>query len=172
MTTRKRTKGVASAVRKTIRSHLRPVHGRKRETSAATNCEIITVTVGEFLREEYMKPLGLSCRDIAKAIPGLHGSSRRSGSSKYWERELQVLVGESEDDLAGWLSEAPPCQLLCALDRYFGLSAGYFLSVWASCETRVVGRRFGTWLARVKRCRSRGIRHRKPTTPGDFAPRE
>jgi len=86
------------------------------------------VTPGEFLREEFLVPMGLSQYRLAKEI-GV--PAQRIG---------QIVAGKraitADTDLR-----------LC---RFFGLSNGYWLRAQAACDTEVAEQALSKTLAKIK----------------------
>jgi len=86
------------------------------------------VTPGEFLREEFLVPMGLSQYRLAKEI-GV--PAQRIG---------QIMAGKraitADTDLR-----------LC---RFFGLSNGYWLRAQAACDTEVAEQALSKTLAKIK----------------------
>jgi antitoxin HigA-1 len=94
-------------------------------------------TIGEMLREEFMKPLGITTEQIARAIP-----PDPWDPNKDW-------VAEVNDLLDGTTDEYLLVDLTLALDRVFGTTNGYFLRLWADCARRSRAIKIEHWLARV-----------------------
>ena len=86
------------------------------------------VTPGELLREEFLKPMGISQYRLAK--------------------ELGVPAQRIGDIVAGKRSVTADTDLrLC---RFFGLSNGYWLRAQAAHDTEVAERTLGVKLAKIK----------------------
>ena len=100
--------------------------------------KILTVYAGEILREDFMRPLGLTATKIAKALPR---------NPDYPDRDFALEIADfargEEDSFIGF-------DLSLALDRYFGLPAGYFARLQTTCLIRDSKIRDGDWLAHVK----------------------
>jgi plasmid maintenance system antidote protein VapI len=92
---------------------------------------------GELLREEFMKPLGLTPEMMAKSIPQ-HPKFPKSDITE----NLRDLLIADEDSLLD-------IDLSLALDRYFGLHAGFFWRVQADHDIHEWCNKEAEWLARV-----------------------
>jgi plasmid maintenance system antidote protein VapI len=99
---------------------------------------ILTVYAGEILREDFMRPLGLTAAKIAKGLPRSVDYPDRD-----YALEIAAFAKGDEDSFVGF-------DLSLALDRYFGLPAGYFARLQTTCLIRDSKIRDATWLARVK----------------------
>jgi addiction module HigA family antidote len=86
------------------------------------------VTPGDLLREEFLKPMGISQYRLAKEI-GV--SAQRIGDIVAGKRAISA-----DTDLR-----------LC---RFFGLSNGYWLRAQAMYDTEVAERSLGAQLAKIK----------------------
>ena len=104
---------------------------------------------GELLREKFMKPIGLTPQMMAAAIP----RHPEFPDSDIAER-IQDLIRADEDSFLD-------LHLALALDRYFGLSPGFFWRVQAQQEIRDWIEREQSWLAKVKPWRQ-AVRLRAP----------
>jgi hypothetical protein len=115
---------------------------KKRSAKEPLNC-----WPGELLREEFMVPFGITAKDIAKALPTrVHPKGPVLGTT-YWETKIKALIGEEEE--VGW-NDGPDVLLFATLDRYFGLSEGYFLWCWVAAVSRHVAWNHETFLKKVK----------------------
>src|SRR2546425_5991649 len=86
------------------------------------------VTPGELLREEFLKPMGVSQYRLAK--------------------EICVPAQRIGDIVAGKRAVTADTDLrLC---RFFGLSSGYWLRAQAAYDTEVAERALGAKLAKIK----------------------
>jgi len=113
-------------------------HKTPQRLSKKSSPNILTVYAGEILREDFMRPLGLTAAKIAKALPR---------NPDYLDRDFALEIADfargDEDSFIGF-------DLSLALDRYFGLSAGYFARLQTTCLIRDSKIRDADWLARVK----------------------
>jgi len=90
--------------------------------------ELEPVTPGELLREEFLKPMGLSQYRLAK--------------------ELGVPAQRISGIVAGKRAITADTDLrLC---RFFGLSSGYWLRAQATYDTEVAERKLGMALSKIK----------------------
>ena len=89
-------------------------------------------TAGDMLRAEFMEPLGLSAYRLAKDI-GVPAT-----------RIHEILKGK----------RAVTAETGLRLDRYFGLSEGWWLRLQADCDLRKVRRKHGNRIYREVRPRS------------------
>jgi plasmid maintenance system antidote protein VapI len=106
---------------------------------ARARCALLpNVHPGELLWEVFMQPCRLTPEMLAAAIPR-HPEIPDSDIAE----QIRDLVQADEDSLL----DLP---LALALDRYFGLSPGYFWRVQAGREIRDWSRRDHQWLARIK----------------------
>ena len=94
--------------------------------------ELPLPTAGDMLRAEFMEPLGLSAYRLAKDI-GVPAT-----------RIHEILKGK----------RAVTAETGLRLDRYFGLSEGWWLRLQADCDLRKVRRRHGNRIHREVRPRS------------------
>lgn len=106
---------------------------------------LINCWPGDLLREEFMKPLGLSAATIAAALPRRVYPKGPVLTPAYWESRIKVLIGEEDDFEVG-----PDPFLFAALERYFRLSSGYFLRVWCEAANRAVSKTHARVLERIK----------------------
>ena len=93
-----------------------------------------------------MRPLGLTVSKIAKALPRSADDPNRD-----YALEIADFVTGDEDSFIG-------VDLSLALDRYFGLPAGYFARLQTTCLIRDSKIRDADWLARVNP-RSESLKH-------------
>ncbi len=100
--------------------------------------KFLAVYAGEILREDFMRPLGLTASKIAKALPRSADDPDRD-----YALEIADFARGDEDSFIGF-------DLSLALDRYFGLPAGYFARLQTTCFIRDSKIRDADWLARVK----------------------
>ena len=84
------------------------------------------LTPGEMLREEFLKPMGLSAYRVAKDI------------GVPLTRLTAILAGQ----------RAVTADTGLRLDRYFGLSEGWWLRLETECELRKAKREMGARIAR------------------------
>jgi len=91
---------------------------------------VVPVSPGEMLREEFLKPLGLTPYRVA--------------------RDLEVPVTRIYDIVAGKRAITAETDLL--LCRYFGLSDGWWLSLQSHHDTESARRALGQRLEKVQRC--------------------
>ena len=94
--------------------------------------ELPLPTAGDMLRAEFMEPLGLSAYRLAKDI-GVPAT-----------RIHEILKGK----------RAVTAETGLRLDRYFGLSEGWWLRLQADCDLRKVRRKHGNRIYREVRPRS------------------
>jgi len=94
--------------------------------------ELPLPTAGDMLRTEFMEPLGLSAYRLAKDL-GVPGT-----------RIHEILNGR----------RAVTAETGLRLDRYFGLSEGWWLRLQADCDLRKVRRKHGNRIDREVRPRS------------------
>lgn len=106
---------------------------------------------GKLLREEFMKPLGITAEQISASIPLRIHPKGPVFSREFWTHQIKVLIGEEIDELARF--HGPDDHLFLALDRFFGLPVGFFLQVWADYQADWKARDVKAWLSRVKTCR-------------------
>ena len=99
--------------------------------------DYLTCTVGEILRDDFMLPMGLTSEQIANAIP----PSADNPTRNYAQEITRVALG----DACGLLN----IDLALALDRYFGLSPGYFWRIESSSLIREKKHELAAWLDRV-----------------------
>ncbi len=83
-------------------------------------------TPGEMLREEFLNPLGLTTYRLAKA---LHVPQTRLSAILAGKRSVTADTG-------------------LRLDRYFGLSDGWWIRLQADCDLRKAHRELGARIAR------------------------
>ncbi len=83
-------------------------------------------TPGEMLREEFLTPLGLTPYQLAK---DLHVPQTRISAILAGERTITADTG-------------------LRLDRYFGLSDGWWVRLQLDCDLRRAQREFGARIAR------------------------
>lgn len=95
------------------------------------------IRVGELLREEFMKPLGVTPQILGAAIP----RHPDFPDSDITEAIRDVLRADDDSLLDMYLS--------LALDRYFGMSSGFFWRAQAEQEVCDAVVRERPWLARV-----------------------
>jgi plasmid maintenance system antidote protein VapI len=99
--------------------------------------KFLTVYAGEILREDFMRPLGLTAAKIAKALP-------RNPDYPARDYALEITdFAKGDDSFVGF-------DLSLALDRYFGLPAGYFARLQTTCLIRDSKIRDADWLVRVR----------------------
>ncbi|MEX2382609.1 MAG: HigA family addiction module antitoxin [Opitutales bacterium] len=96
------------------------------------NKQLPLPTTGEMLQEEFMKPLGLSAYRLAK--------------------DLGVPATRIHEILKGRRTVTAETGL--RMDRYFGLSEGWWLRLQADCDLRKARRNHGERIAREVRPRS------------------
>lgn len=144
--------------RRALRQSLKAEDGFSKTTKIATcdcgkRARLLNVHPGEFLREEFMKPLRLTPAIMAAAIPR---------HPEFPELDIAEIIRdlvEAEDD--SFLD----IHMALALDRYFGLRPGYFWRVQSAYDVRVVLADEAQWLRRVKpRPRSSSGNKRKSTS--------
>lgn len=99
---------------------------------------LLNIHPGELLWEEFMKPLRLTPKKLAAAIP----RHPEFPDSDIAER-IQDLIRADEDSFLD-------LNLALALDRYFGLRPGFFWRVQAQQEICDWTRREQDWLDKVK----------------------
>ena len=100
----------------------------------------LNVHPGELLREEFMKPLGLTAEKMARAIP----RHPVFGLKFDIAREINDLI--RADPRISLLD----LDLALALDRYFGLNAGYWWHVQATYEVRLGMTEDAAWLDKIR----------------------
>jgi plasmid maintenance system antidote protein VapI len=115
------------STRKRRGSHPHPVRVRPRHAHP-----------GEILREQCMRPLLVTPEILARTIPP-HPEFPDSDIAE----QIHEFVRADEDSNLD-------LDLALALDRYFGLSPGYFWRLQAEQEIRDGARRSRRWLARIK----------------------
>lgn len=93
---------------------------------------------GEFLRREFMEPLRLTPEKMAKAIPRAPG---------FPESDIAETI---RDFLRADEDASLDLNLALALDRYFGLSPGFFWLLQSAHEIKGGLASEATWLARIK----------------------
>ena len=101
---------------------------------------LLVVNAGEILREDFMRPLRLTATQIAKALPPSVDNPTRN-----YAKEIADFARGDDDSFAD-------IDLSLALDRYFGLRAGYFERLQTTSRVRNSSIRFADWLARVTPC--------------------
>jgi hypothetical protein len=106
---------------------------RRKRTPARS-----ATTIGEILREDFMKPLGISVAELRASLPAWPGNSRE------WDDDLRWLFRDHGSH------EIMVVDIALAMDRVFGCREGYFLNLWAGCAARVRGRTQRRWLSKVK----------------------
>lgn len=111
---------------------------RKRRGPRPVPVPSLNVHPGALLRDEFMKPLHLTPEILAAAIPR-HPEFPDSDVAE----QIRELVRADEDS-------SLDLDLALALDRYFGLSPGYFWRGQAEQEIRDWLHRDRLWLARIK----------------------
>jgi addiction module HigA family antidote len=105
----------------------------KSKSSITTDAEIAVgdwiplLTPGEYLREEFLEPMGISAYALAKAI-GVH----------------QSVISK----LYAGMRVSP--ELGLKLDRYFRLHDGWWLGLQADYETRMAKRKVEGLLATIR----------------------
>lgn len=94
-------------------------------------------TFGEFVVEEFLKPHGLSLRQLAAAMP------RHPNPNGDWLVDLTRMFGR-------WSDEFLVTDHALLLDRMFGCTEGYFLRLWATAAARRRARKMHRWLATAR----------------------
>jgi len=92
--------------------------------------ELIPVSPGEMLQEEFLKPLSLTAYRLAK--------------------DIGVPLTRIYDIVAGKRAITAETDLL--LCRYFGLSDGWWLALQSHHDTHVARERLGKRLNEIRRC--------------------
>jgi len=95
---------------------------------------IITPTIGEILKEEFMDPMHISAYRLAK--------------------DIDVPVSRIQDILKGRRKISADTSLRLA--RYFGVTDRYFLDMQNDIELRELKRQIGAELSRIKPCQAAG----------------
>ena len=99
----------------------------------------LNVHPGELLREKFMKPLGLTAEKMARAIP----------RHPNW---LDIDIAQGINDLIR--ADPDACvvglNLALALDRYFGLKAGYWWRVQATYFIHLGIAEDAAWLEKIR----------------------
>ncbi|MFH1497338.1 MAG: HigA family addiction module antitoxin [Verrucomicrobiota bacterium] len=86
-----------------------------------------SITSGEILREDFLKPMNISAYRLAKDI---HVPLTRITAILQGQRGITADTG-------------------LRLDRYFGLSEGYWMRIQLECELRDAKRRLGKQIAEI-----------------------
>ena len=113
-------------------------HQPTQRISEKRGPKFLAVYAGEILREDFMRPLGLTAAKIAMALPRNPDYPARD-----YALEITDFAKGDEDSFVGF-------DLSLALDRYFGLPAGYFARLQTTCLIRDSKIRDADWLARVR----------------------
>ena len=111
---------------------------RSEITDVNAKAESLKCSAGETVRDDFMAPLGLSAIQIAEAIP-----PDTTHPGRNWASEIESFA-------IGNAKAFVNLDLSLALDRYFGLPAGYFWRLQAVCSVRDHIPQLKPWLDRVK----------------------
>lgn len=110
--------------------------------------------VGVLLREEFLRPLSLTPRELARAIP----------PHPDWP---DVNIAESiRDVMRSGNDSLIDLHLALALDRYFGMRPGFFWGIQAEHEARERMPRERRWLGKIVPFKQgHQTRAKRPSTP-------
>ena len=115
---------------------------KTRTTRQTRGRRLPPLTIGEMLREEFLKPLEITTAQLRAALPPM------DDPLDDWSYDLRWLLDQNKrrHDTDEFLL----VDLALALDRVFGMSEGYFLRLWAGCAARSRAWKMRAWLAQAK----------------------